>query len=571
MEALPISAPNPAPNQPPLPPHQEGWEQLVGPLTGTAVICLDDGGPVIVALAQRCARVCVVSAQARPAWNTWSHVEVIAQDSLGTMLAREGASFDGLVLSDLPGQSQESYAGGMEALLLQTRPLLREGAFVLLAAPNRWGLNRERIRRVFRGTHAWSSRALVQQMRRAGAQGATIHPVLIDEQARISEVIAPTGYRATKNVGLLRESIKQWLWGSRSARWFAPGLMCIAWIGAPRTRLIDAVAQKLPHTAAAPRWTQYLVLLSGKVIATFVDPCRQEAPRVVVMTRDALAIDRRAREAETLRHLATTLPAPLAALLPRVLDRFSLDGNECFVLQHIPGVTADAVVPGLDRVTLASLDFLLSLHRVTATRRVMDEDEWSRVLQPMFDSAVARNGVVATELRALEKCIRDRVVGQVWTAACSHGDFKIENVMYDPTSFHLTGVIDWEHALPDGLPYIDLAYLFTYNRMLQGQPWLLAAQALLSGHITPQEKSLEARYWQALDAPERLVAVLRALVIVHHIGVRWHGEWAGQVKAALTALLQSCIALVEQTPLPPSPAAGMPPPSRRPVADRHVA
>jgi hypothetical protein len=50
-----------------VPAWQEGWELLVGPLGGRAIVCLDDGGPAITALAQRCARVRVLAADGRSA------------------------------------------------------------------------------------------------------------------------------------------------------------------------------------------------------------------------------------------------------------------------------------------------------------------------------------------------------------------------------------------------------------------------------------------------------------------------------------------------------------------------
>ncbi len=551
------------PNSRPFPKHpvQAGWELLLGPLTGKSVVCLDDGGTVIAALAQRCQRVLLVSATperaaqnaAHAADRGWSHVEVVAQQTLADSISVLGSGrFDGLVVCALADRRSASFPGSFTPALEQARALLRDGAFVLVAATNRWGLSRDSIGSGFSRRGAWSWLSLSRLVRSLGAQDTVVYPVLTDDRTRITEVIAPSGYRATKNVGAAIEVAKQWLWGARTARWFAPALVCVAWIGPAPTKLIDRVADALPHPLGRPRWVQCLVLMSGKVIASFDSGAEHDARRVVVVTRDGLAVERRTHEADVLRQLAVALPASLSALLPAVLDRFALDGNECFVLQHIPGVTADSVVPELDRVTQKAVQFLLALHQATCTKRVMSAEGFASVLAPIFASAIKRNHIVAAELRQLELLVFERLVGQTWVAVCSHGDFKIENVIYDPRSFEITGVIDWEHAMLDGLPYIDLVYLLTYNRMLRGQSWAVAARSLLMGQTSAEEEALKARYWKAFGFEDRLAPILRTLAIVHHIGVRWHGQWAGKMKEELVALLHTCVALLQAEPKPAS-------------------
>ena len=553
------------------PPWQEGWELLVGPLGGRALVCLDDGGPAITALAQRCARLLVLAADTRAADELsqrvraqgWTHVDVVELQDLGSA---ERGSFDGLVVSDLSGRALQRVRGGLSLLLTHARPLLRDGAFVLLATPNRFGLNRERLLRGWRGARASSWYGLMGQLKRLGVRAPRVHPLLLNEYAGMTEAIAPTGYLATKNQGLTRERIKQWLWGPRAARWFAPALAAVGWIGEPQPGLIDAVALTLQSGGSEFHWVQYLVLLSGKVIATFKPDSDRETPRVVVVTRDPLAVSRRMQEAESLRQLHALLPAHLGALLPRVLDRFKLDGNDCFVLQHMRGVTADAVVPGLDRVTRTAQRFLLALHEVTCVKRVMDDEAWDTSLQPIFDSAVLRNPQAEAPLHRLERRMREHVLGHVWLDVCSHGDFKIENVMYDAQTCEITGVIDWEHAMLCGLPYIDMAYLLTYNRMLTGESWLKAARALLDGRVGPAEQAIEAEYWRATRLPERLVPVLRALVVVHHIGCRWHGQWSTHASEELAALIEACADLLDRSPPPAALSSVLPTTAQRAAA-----
>ena len=274
-----MGGPSPMPVGPALPPAQlEGWELLVGPLTGKSILCLSDRALLVAALAQRCAHACVVSPPRSPGTGStlpggewaWHNVEIVTHDALQARIQSNGlARFDGLVFSRPRVTATPGHVAELPDLLRSIRPALRDGAFVLVVVPNRLGLTSDRVRAGFRSAEAWSSRALLDLVRGMGTSAPTIHPMLIDAEGRISEVLAPTGYRATKNVSLTRERIKQWFWGPRSAHWFAPALACVGWIGPPRPTVIDSVARALARGDGLLHWVQYLVLRSGKVIATF--------------------------------------------------------------------------------------------------------------------------------------------------------------------------------------------------------------------------------------------------------------------------------------------------------------
>jgi len=76
--------------------------------------------------------------------------------------------------------------------------------------------------------------------------------------------------------------------------------------------------------------------------------------------------------------------------------------------------------------------------------------------------------------------------------------------------------------------------------------------------VSPNELAVEAEYWRATRLPERLVPVLRALVVVHHIGCRWHGQWSTQSSAELNALIESCVELLLRSPAPVALASVLP-------------
>lgn len=529
-------------------PYRAGWELLIGLLKGGAVLCVDDAGDVVSALAPLCSLVCMLTtrpgaAGVDAARAASSGVQVFSLEQLDDKSA-DTQRFDGLVLHDPTGAVAARLRGGLPGLLDRLRPRLRNGAFIYVSGPNRFGVPRLAISARARGSRLTGG-MLSRMMRREGWSVSGVHPLVVEGNGRLVEVLPAAGYTVQRNTGLWRERLKSVLWGRWFARWCAPAIAVVAWVSKPESSLLESIGSRLEAIGyPVGPWKQYLVLRSGKIIVTF-DPRRGTAGNgwVVVATREPLAIARRTREAEVLTELRLCMPAAMSRMLPEALDRFALGGLECFVIGRMSGATADAVIPGLDKLTDAALSFLLDLHRATARETVIDSTNWGARIGWLFEQAIHRNPSVADALERMSKAMRRVMLGRSWVQVVTHGDFKIENVMYDPSTMSLTGVIDWEHALIAGMPYLDLAYLLTYNRMLRGQSWIEAMWDVLNHRaMSDDEQRLEQRYWDGVDVPEQSRGWLRAMAVVHHIGVRWHGLWTDNEAAALSLLLDNASA-----------------------------
>ncbi len=94
-------------------------------------------------------------------------------------------------------------------------------------------------------------------------------------------------------------------------------------------------------------------------------------------------------------------------------------------------------------------------------------------------------------------------------------DYKIENVLIDPASHGITGVIDWDYSQEAGLPLLDLLYLFAYNRTIRtGRPLEeVFIGALLADDYDPLERELYDAYVRGLDLPRRALGWARCHVL----------------------------------------------------------
>ena len=490
-----------------------------------------------------------------------SGVTTARWQSLDSLLDDAGAAgsdeprFDGLVIHDPQGLVVHRGNWPRLADLLRKLPrLLRPGAFVYLGTPNPASLSRAiAVLRRDGQTAQYplvATGLLMEALISAGFSNLQVHSYLASGTA-LAEVIPPRGYRASKNRERLAERVKELLLGRAGSRRFASAHGVLACAG---PRVASTLDQVFAHVAAAPYYQgratpvvkNYLLFPGSKAIVTFGPQDRDDFDLVAILTSDALAIERRNAETAILSELAK-LPAAVARVVPRPVDQIAIGKTRCYLLSRIPGVTLDLKSSALDQVTARALDFVIDLHRASSQRTVMNEANYHELFGALIEAAQQRLPAVASELQALYAPLRACVLGTELPIVWMHGDYKVENVMYDPRQRSLTGVIDWELARPRGLPLLDPLYLLIYNRQIRGEQHYQSIEGLL----WPQQRSdLEhaalCRYREQVGLAASLEPALCAMFVVHHIGCRLHFRSGSPAVPVLQELLPKVRAMLER-------------------------
>ena len=157
----------------------------------------------------------------------------------------------------------------------------------------------------------------------------------------------------------------------------------------------------------------------------------------------------------------------------------------------------------------------------------------------------------------MEQAIRARLAGRELPLVFMHGDFKLENVIFDEDDGRLRGVIDWELAQHPGPPLLDLLYLLFYDRIVRRRSAPLAALAAAGlQEWTDEERAQLDAYHAVLDC-RGVERPLAALFVVHHIGLRTvYASEANlrQLRTLLSALAESPAERVSWCWRPPSPS-----------------
>lgn len=437
--------------------------------------------------------------------------------------ARPGGTFDGALVHDpAAGVLRRGHgdAPGLGPLCSALAPALRPDGFLYLGLRSRFGYTR------LRGGSAGEPRlasvaSAARALHAAGLRAQARYPFLT-EGGRLVELVPPGGYRSAKNPFLRAERLRELVLRGWGARHLAPAYGLLGFRGAARQSwlehvLADPWLQSLAPGAAVRRC---LVLNNAKLVLSLGQPGDAHGSLVLVTTPDRRAAEKRRAEARWLVRLAE-LPGGFASAVPRFHGERQLAGLTVFALAELPGITVDAETPLLPRLTTAAAEWLAGFHRATARPTEMTADAVRRLLGYAFEPARERYPPFAADLGAIEDAVAARLAGRTLPLVFMHGDYKLENVMFDEASCALRAVIDWELAQEPGPPLLDLLYLLAYNRVVRHEAGSLASvEALATQEWTAEETRRIDCYHEALEGCRAVQQALCALFAVHHVGLR---------------------------------------------------
>jgi Phosphotransferase enzyme family len=275
-----------------------------------------------------------------------------------------------------------------------------------------------------------------------------------------------------------------------------------AWDGRRRLReaselLEPILAQVVAQTglSEAAGWVAGGTHLSDtQVVVMVVGPPHGPPAAIVKVPVTADGVASQAREAATLAALGQEPGlGSFRHLIPARLAAGEAAGRAYVVERALAGVDGRHLGdPAGERVVAKAAEIIGQLHRRTSSPVLVDG--------PLLDRWIGKRlSVVAPATR--DRAPLDRVnailvgwwKGRSLPVSWIHGDFWPANVIFDPATLAVTGVIDWEWAGPSEPPAHDLLYLLIHARMLargrefggvvsallDGAPWTASERAIL--------------------------------------------------------------------------------------------
>jgi len=527
----------------------DGWRYILPELSCTShVLCLDTRfGTTSVALAETGATVTALHTdpayiklmQYRIDELSANHINIQRIEKDFSVLPFPDASFDAFVFHDVVSTSipddatRQSTVCYLKKLFKEASRVLRPDGFsyfglgnnvgftVLMHKLSRTPVNGVATQKMISVSHA------KRLIRNAGFKNMRIYPFLIDTN-RVHEVIPASGYRSTKNSFSFNERLKRMILGKRGARYFAPayGFVCA------KNRLRHSTIQNMTTDLAARKvlagnpddmleFARYLIL-QAKTVVSLGSSMTGRGNLIAIIPKLQKIIDWRRREIPIVSELRARSPF-LSARLPQTYLESSYKKETFFILSEIPGITIDRKVPHLHALTRHATDFLIRFNLETQIETVITPDIYDRMFGDLFRQVRQNYPETREIVGRIDEKTRVRLTGQSLPVVWLHGDYKLENLMFNSSSLEIEGIIDWEHSRKDGLPWLDLLYLITYNRIMTETKEFFSVYrgTVMEMKFDEFEQSLVSSYRKAIPVTPDIMPLLVYLFFIHHIGCRY--------------------------------------------------
>ena len=128
-----------------------------------------------------------------------------------------------------------------------------------------------------------------------------------------------------------------------------------------------------------------------------------------------------------------------------------------------------------------------------------------------------KEGKDEDRINILESVLKERFMGRTMRLGLMHGDFKIENILFD--SEGVSGVFDWDLGTVMGLPFVDLLYFYWYSFYYEKSKGIIdfIMNCFSSGGGDPCFKAWCDEYREALAISQDAVVYYAACFWIHYI------------------------------------------------------
>jgi len=208
-------------------------------------------------------------------------------------------------------------------------------------------------------------------------------------------------------------------------------------------------------------------------------------------------------------------------MLPRVLCYDVFLAQPYFVRSYVPGVAARLLVHSREeysRVVADAAGILLQWHQASHRVVQVSPEVCERHFVTYFRQARPYLPAHLGLLGEIQSFLQEASMGQPLALGLMHGDFHLNNLMINPATRRISGILDWDMGEIDGLPMLDLFHL-----MMSEERGLRACgigeafnKVLLPNAFDPEERQLVEEFRGALGISEPMLLCLKIAYWARH-------------------------------------------------------
>ncbi len=328
-------------------------------------------------------------------------------------------------------------------------------------------------------------------------------------------------YNSNKNISLLKEKIKSWLFSNGFQALIANSNIILVMREKKGISLVNLVHEKLknclPSVNAQNLQCSNILYNLGKMIFMFSNLNDESKSYIVVITFSSITEAQRLNELRAIRKLSQD--PEISRYMSSEIYHTQLIGFNCFIMRRCLGMTVDVNMPKLPEMTENAYQILMKISR---KYRATEHDDAS-LLKIVAQYMNAIKQLLPNQLDLLKRIENGLLTHFPRDSLCPclfHGDLKLENFVLDK-NLSVVGVIDWELYEEQAFPLLDLLYLLNYNIQVRNSVSFIEAFSLLTkGQIASYETAMLSNYLKTFSVETQSLNFFYALFFVHHFGYR---------------------------------------------------
>lgn len=165
-------------------------------------------------------------------------------------------------------------------------------------------------------------------------------------------------------------------------------------------------------------------------------------------------------------HANSKISKNIKIIIPKTVAEITWQGSTIYLEDWMQGVLAWKLINkrNANMFFEKSVRFLQEFNSATGTKKLLDEAMWEQLFRE--DERRFQNIHFIEKLQkkiiGLLAVIKKNFFGEEYTFVASHGDFGYGNIILNPHSYEITGVIDWDTGRTEEFPGVDF-----FNLLIQ--------------------------------------------------------------------------------------------------------
>lgn len=242
--------------------------------------------------------------------------------------------------------------------------------------------------------------------------------------------------------------------------------------------------------------------------------------QIIRVPLDEFSLQRCQNNKHILNELKNT---DIASFIPKFIEKGSINDSTYFIESKLPGRAIDLPISKMDYIVEKASDFITQFHKGTSKEIVIDDIAFNKLVScDLVCLASFLNPEYVNKLHRIERKFKNQLLGKKLKTVWFHGDFKIENVLFDIKEWEITGVIDWDLSKHQGLPLLDIIYLLIYKESVMTRKHISSVmeKRYLRCRFNSFEEEVITKYLKIIGLDSSLTHTLMALFWMNHLSQR---------------------------------------------------